>query len=98
MVKQVEPKLTPALRRLLEMSLRLETTKNKQLALALECSEETIKSGFRRLAILLETHSRSESLLKAIRRGWIHPEVPRSASGASARSFRPRAARGKGGC
>jgi DNA-binding NarL/FixJ family response regulator len=74
-VKQVELKLTPALRRLLETALRLETTNNKQLADALECKEETIKSGFRRLAVLLQTHNRSESLLKAIRHGWVAPRV-----------------------
>lgn len=79
-VKHVEPKLTPALQRLLETSLRLETTNNRQLAETLECSGETIKSGFRRLAVLLQTHSRSESLLKAIRHGWIVP-FPRNSRG-----------------
>ena len=63
--------LTPALRHLLETSLYLGTTNNKTLADYLYCSEETIKSGFRRISVTLETHSRTETLLKAMSCGWI---------------------------
>lgn len=65
---------TPALLKLLATAIALETTNNRRLALKLECSEETVKSNFRRLATLLETHSRSETLLQAIARGWVKPK------------------------
>lgn len=63
--------LTPALRTLLETAVTLRTTNNQVLAEALVCSEETIKSGFRRISLLLDTHSRAESLLYALLSGWV---------------------------
>jgi DNA-binding NarL/FixJ family response regulator len=60
--------------RLLAAAIALETTNNRKLAAHLECSEETVKSSFRRLAVLMETHSRSETLLQAIARGWVKPK------------------------
>jgi DNA-binding NarL/FixJ family response regulator len=65
--------LTPALRQLLEASVVLGTTNNKVLAEYLFCSEETVKSGFRRISVTLDTHSRTETLLRAIMQGWINP-------------------------
>jgi DNA-binding NarL/FixJ family response regulator len=65
--------LTPALRQLLEASVYLGTTNNKVLAEHLFCSEETVKSGFRRISLTLDTHSRTETLLKAITAGWVSP-------------------------
>jgi DNA-binding NarL/FixJ family response regulator len=65
--------LTPALRQLLEASVTLGTTNNKVLAEYLFCSEETVKSGFRRISLTLDTHSRTETLLRAIMSGWIPP-------------------------
>ncbi len=66
--------LTPALKGLLEASVILRTTNNKALADHLCVSEETIKSGFRRMGQLLETHSRSETLLHALLSGWVSPK------------------------
>ncbi|WP_395146102.1 hypothetical protein [Armatimonas sp.] len=63
--------LSPALRKLLEAALALRTTNNQVLAEALICSEETIKSRFRRLSLLLGTRSRAESLLYALLNGWV---------------------------
>lgn len=72
--------LTPALKNLLETSLTLKTTNNRILAEHLCVSEETIKSGFRRIGQVLETHSRSEALLQALWSGWVRlenlPEPP----------------------
>jgi hypothetical protein len=68
--------LTPALRTLLETAVALRTTNNQVLAQALGCSEETIKSGFRRTSLLLDTHSRAESLLCALLNGWVHVPSP----------------------
>jgi DNA-binding NarL/FixJ family response regulator len=65
--------LTPALKSLLEAAVALGTTNNKILAQHLCVSEETIKSGFRRISQTLNTHSRSETLLLALLRGWITP-------------------------
>jgi DNA-binding NarL/FixJ family response regulator len=65
--------LTPALRQLLEASVTLGTTNNKVLAEYLFCSEETVKSGFRRISVTLNTHSRTETLLRAIMQGWVSP-------------------------
>ena len=63
--------LTPALQTLLETAMELRTTNNKILADHLCVSEETIKSGFRRIGQTLDTHSRSEALLQAIFQGWV---------------------------
>jgi DNA-binding CsgD family transcriptional regulator len=65
--------LTPALKTLLETAVELRTTNNKALAEKLCVSEETIKSGFRRMGQLLDTHSRSETLLHALLSGWVLP-------------------------
>ncbi|WP_395090048.1 LuxR C-terminal-related transcriptional regulator [Armatimonas sp.] len=63
--------LTPALKTLLETAVVLRTTNNKTLADYLCVSEETVKSGFRRIGQQLETHSRSEALLHALLSGWV---------------------------
>lgn len=63
--------LTPALKTLLETAITLRTTNNKTLADYLCVSEETVKSGFRRIGQQLETHSRSEALLHALLSGWV---------------------------
>ena len=63
--------LTPALKTLLETAVTLRTTNNKTLADHLCVSEETVKSSFRRIGQLLETHSRSEALLQALLSGWV---------------------------
>ncbi|WP_395138133.1 hypothetical protein [Armatimonas sp.] len=63
--------LTPALKTLLETAVALRTTNNKTLAEYLCVSEETVKSGFRRIGQQLETHSRSETLLHALLSGWV---------------------------
>ena len=68
--------LTPALRTLLETAISLRTTNNRTLAEALICSEETVKSGFRRISLLLDTHSRAEALLCALLNGWIRLPPP----------------------
>lgn len=70
--------LTPALRSLVETALALRTTNNRRLADALVCSEETVKSGFRRLSCQLNTHSRSETLLLLLLCGAIPLPTPRS--------------------
>jgi DNA-binding NarL/FixJ family response regulator len=64
--------LTPALRQLIDASVYLGTTNNKVLAEHLICSEETVKSGFRRISVMLNTHSRTETLLKALTHGWVN--------------------------
>ncbi|WP_394793094.1 hypothetical protein [Armatimonas sp.] len=69
--------LTPSLLRLLEVAVTLGTTNNKELAEHRKCSEETIKSGFRRINALLGTHSRSEAVLRTISHGWIGKERSR---------------------
>lgn len=66
--------LTPALKGLLEAAVALRTTNNKALADHLCVSEEAVKSGFRRMGQLLETHSRSETLLHALLSGWVAPK------------------------
>jgi DNA-binding NarL/FixJ family response regulator len=63
--------LTPALLRLLQASVSLGTTNNKEIANALNCPEETIKSMFYRINTILGTHSRSEAILKAIAHKWV---------------------------
>ncbi|WP_309689912.1 hypothetical protein [Armatimonas sp.] len=63
--------LTPALKNLLETAVLLRTTNNKILADYLCVSEETIKSGFRRIGQQMNTHSRSETLLHALLQGWV---------------------------
>jgi DNA-binding NarL/FixJ family response regulator len=63
--------LTPALKGLLEAAITLGTTNNRQLAEHLICSEETVKSNFRRISVLLDTHNRAEAVLIALGRGWI---------------------------
>jgi DNA-binding NarL/FixJ family response regulator len=63
--------LTPAMSMLLETAVSLGTTNNKQLAETLCVSEETIKSNFRRVNQALNTHSRSEALLRALLQGWV---------------------------
>jgi DNA-binding NarL/FixJ family response regulator len=63
--------LTPKLIYILQISLHLGTTNNKEIAAYLDCSEQTVKSNFRRIAVLLKSKNRSESLLKAIRLGLI---------------------------
>jgi DNA-binding CsgD family transcriptional regulator len=65
--------LTPALKTLLETAIELRTTNNKILAERLCVSEETVKSSFRRMGQLLDTHSRSETLLHALLSGWVLP-------------------------
>lgn len=67
--------LTPALKNLLETAVQLRTTNNKILAEHLCVSEETIKSGFRRIGQELDTHSRSETLLHALLQGWVVPKL-----------------------
>ena len=64
-------RLTPALQALLDASMTLGTTNNKILAQHLSVSQETVKSGFRRIGVVLETHSRSETLLRALQHGWV---------------------------
>ncbi len=66
--------LTPALITLLEAAVLLRTTNNKSLSEYLSVSEEAVKSGFRRIGQLLDTHSRSEALLHALLSGWISPK------------------------
>jgi DNA-binding NarL/FixJ family response regulator len=63
--------LTPRLIYILQVSLHLGTTNNKEIAMYLDCSEQTVKSNFRRIAVLLKSKNRSESLLTAIRLGLI---------------------------
>jgi DNA-binding CsgD family transcriptional regulator len=63
--------LTPRLIYILQISLQLGTTNNKEIASYLDCSEQTVKSNFRRIAVLLKSKNRSESLLTAIRLGLI---------------------------
>ena len=75
-VKTQRCPLTPALRTLLETEIALRTTNNQALAEALICSEETVKSGFRRISMLLDTHSRAESLLHALLQGWVRVPPP----------------------
>lgn len=76
--------LTPALRCLVETALLLRTTNNRRLAVALVCSEETVKSGFRRLSCQLNTHSRAETLLHLLLCGAVHlPDPPGRHPGAS---------------
>lgn len=65
--------LTPALKNLLETAVLLRTTNNKILADHLCVSEETVKSGFRRIGQQIQTHSRSETLLHALLQGWVVP-------------------------
>jgi DNA-binding NarL/FixJ family response regulator len=64
--------LTPRLIYILQVALQLGTTNNKEIAEYLDCSEQTVKSNFRRIAVLLGSKNRSESLLTAIRLGLIH--------------------------
>lgn len=76
-VKQAEEQscpLTPALLHLLEDTIALGTTNNKKLAEHRNCSEETIKSIFRRINALLSTRSRSEAVIKTITCGWVEKE------------------------
>jgi DNA-binding NarL/FixJ family response regulator len=63
--------LTPALRGLLEAAVTLGTTNNRNLAQYLICSEETVKSNFRSISVLFDTHNRAEAVLIALSRGWI---------------------------
>jgi DNA-binding NarL/FixJ family response regulator len=63
--------LTPALIGLLEAAVTLGTTNNQALAEYLICSGETVKSNFRRLSLLLDTHNRAEAVLIALSKGWI---------------------------
>ena len=63
--------LTPALRTLLEATIVVGTTNNRTLAERLVCSEETVKSNFRRINQLLDTHNRAEAVLIALSHGWI---------------------------
>lgn len=70
--------LTPALRTLVETALDLRTTNNRRLAEALVCSEETVKSGFRRLSCLCDTHSRAETLLHLLLAGAVRLPDARS--------------------
>lgn len=63
--------LTPALKALLEATVSLGTTNNRTLADHLYRSEETVKSNFRRISMLLGTHNRAEAVLIALSRGWI---------------------------
>lgn len=72
--------LTPALQALLDASMALGTTNNKVLAGHLCVSQETVKSGFRRIGLALGTHSRSETLLRALQNGWVLPPTPRPES------------------
>jgi DNA-binding CsgD family transcriptional regulator len=65
--------LTPALKNLLETAIALRTTNTKALAEHLCVSDETIKSSFRRIGQMLDTHSRSETLLHALLSGWVLP-------------------------
>jgi DNA-binding NarL/FixJ family response regulator len=68
---ETSPHLTPRLIYMLQLALHLGTTNNKEIALYLDCSEQTVKSNFRRISIVLHTKNRSESLLKAIRLGLV---------------------------
>jgi DNA-binding NarL/FixJ family response regulator len=63
--------LTPALRGLLEAAVTLGTTNNRALAEHLICSEETVKSNFRRISLLLDNRNRAEAVLLALSKGWI---------------------------
>ncbi len=63
--------LTPALTGLLEAAVTLGTTNNQVLAEYLICSGETVKSNFRRISLLLDTHNRAEAVLIALSKGWI---------------------------
>lgn len=63
--------LTPSLRTLLNAAVTLRTTNNRRRAVHLGVSEEAVKSGSRRIGLLCDTHSRSETLLAAIPDGWI---------------------------
>jgi DNA-binding NarL/FixJ family response regulator len=63
--------LTPALRTLLEATIAVGTTNSRTLAERLVCSEETVKSNFRRINQLLYTHNRAEAVLIALSQGWI---------------------------
>lgn len=68
--------LTPALRRLVQASLKLDTTDTKTLARALNLSQETVKTEFKRLLKRLDAHSRFEAIRKAQRHAWIGPDAP----------------------
>ena len=63
--------LTPGLLRLLQDAVALGTTNNKELARLHHCPEETVKSMFYRINMALNTHSRSEAVIKAIAHKWV---------------------------
>jgi DNA-binding NarL/FixJ family response regulator len=67
--------LSPALLRLLQDAVALGTTNNKQLANYRGCPEETIKSLFYRINVVLGTKSRSEAILQTISNNWIDTQA-----------------------
>jgi hypothetical protein len=66
--------LTPALCKLMEASIALETTDAKTLANHLNRSPATIRTEFQRILVSMDVHCRYAALKKAEDEGWLYTQ------------------------
>lgn len=66
--------LTPALCKLMEASIALETTDAKTLAVHLNRSPATIRTEFQRILVSMDVHCRYAALKRAEGEGWLNAQ------------------------
>jgi hypothetical protein len=64
--EESRPVLTPCLLTLIDHCIESGSTTTSVLAKRMCCSEDTVRTYFKRIALCLGTHSRSEAVLSAI--------------------------------
>jgi hypothetical protein len=70
--------LTPCLLTLLQTCVELSTTADTPLCNRLNVSPHTVRTEFKRIFVLVNAHFRSESVLLALKRGWVTLPVEQS--------------------
>lgn len=68
--------LSPCLLGLLQLCVDLKSTKDRKLAEHLCLSPETVKTEFKRIGQVLDTHDRFEAIMMAWENGWIRLSPP----------------------